>query len=406
MGKIVIGKKDIALFGFQIYLCCIYLGNIAKVIGIVIFTLLSFSYLWGKKLGQYTKMLIVFTLYLCLSYIWANKRSMNTTVAALEVIISFSMVYCSWYIYAYVNNENDIKNLIKTIIISLYFLIIYLFMNTPISQWGTFYLGRNIGVHKNEIGMNLAWGSVLAFYYISRGNKNRVFYTITFLFFAGISLISGSRIGVVIMVGCIGAYLILSEHNSRLLRNIGISILLGLAILYSLYNIPVLYNLLGQRMEIMIKTIFRSSSVSQGQDYSIWERSYFRNYALKMYTERGENIIFGHGLDGFRTRMIENGYKEGGYSHCNYTEMLVNYGIIGFLLYYIFKIRMLAAYIRGKRKKISSLFMCVLIIFLICDYGVISYYNEIFQIMLILSYCVLVKIPDINGRKLMKIKGY
>lgn len=398
--------RDLSLLGLLIYLCGNYLGNVEMVICFCIFVLLSFPKMFAelKKNNHCARWQFIFWLYLCISYGWAHKSLMNTTIAALEIIIPFSSLYCAIFLFNFIRQESDIKTVVNVLLAALVFLILYLVVVTPLDVWGTMKLGQNVGINKNAIGLNSAWGSVICFYFIK--NKENRFYYLLFIIFSVVCLISGSRKALVILMVGIFLYYLFSERNIKLLKNIGIAVIILSIVWIAVMNIPVLYEQVGARTITMLKTLTTSSSVSISEDKSIWERSYYRRYALQMFRENPFYILFGHGLDGFRTRMAEIGYNHVAYSHCNFTELLANYGLIGFLLYYYFKFKViLKAFFIKNRSKLVTLFMIILGLGIVTEYGLVSYYDVFTQFCYMLACCVIAKEIKLKGEGKFNIEN-
>ena len=81
--------------------------------------------------------------------------------------------------------------------------------------------------------------------------------------------------------------------------------------------------------------------------------------------------------------MREINYSHIAYSHNNFTELLCTLGIIGFVIYYSYWLILLyRLYIIKKNssnlqiKRMSLLFMSIMIMFILLDYGNVSYVLE------------------------------
>ena len=384
--------SDIALFGLLIYLCGFYTGNKGEIICFFIFLICSLPSLSITKGNKYAKWQFFFLIYLCISYIWTHKYLLNKTIAKIEIITPIMMLYCVVFLMGFIKKQDDINKIINIFLASLGFLVLYLLVVTPVSVWGTMYLGQDIGLDKNTIGINLAWGSLFCFFYLKTKQGNTKVYILLFLAFSIICMISGSRKGLMILAFGIVAYFILYERNIKVLKNIVLAIIVAFGIWMLIMNVPVLYEQVGERMVVLLKTFNNSSAVSVSVDKSVWERSYYRNYAMKMFSEKPVYMVFGHGLDAFRTRMAEIGYEHVAYSHCNFTELLANYGIIGFLLYYFYKIKLVIKTLFMKdRPYIITLAMIILGVGIVMEYGLVSYYDNVTQFIYILAYCMIAK---------------
>ncbi len=105
-----------------------------------------------------------------------------------------------------------------------------------------------------------------------------------------------------------------------------------------------------------------------------------------------EHPIIGSGGNSFITRMRLIGYTHIAYSHNNYTEMLCTLGIIGFIIYYskwlLTLFKLLKINKKNKNNKIKDkkaiLFLVIIVLFLILDYGSVSYVLEFNMFMLCL----------------------
>ena len=76
--------------------------------------------------------------------------------------------------------------------------------------------------------------------------------------------------------------------------------------------------------------------------------------------------------------MIATNYIFQAYSHCNYVEILANYGIVGFLLYYVPIIRLIYRYvvnIKNRTDDLHIVFCIILLMVLMIDYGAVEYYG-------------------------------
>ena len=90
-----------------------------------------------------------------------------------------------------------------------------------------------------------------------------------------------------------------------------------------LFYVPAVYNVIGSRYEVLIEGLL-FGEIEAGTSF------YYRNkMALQGLRWFAEKPVFGYGLDAYS---LLSPYKT--YSHNNFIEMLVNTGIVGFLLYY------------------------------------------------------------------------
>lgn len=90
--------------------------------------------------------------------------------------------------------------------------------------------------------------------------------------------------------------------------------------------------------------------------------------------------IFGWGIDQYKNI---SGF--GKYSHNNYSEILVNNGLIGFLTYYLLFVLLIfsSLYIyKNKSQNVGFWLFSILILLIINDFGAVSYYSKLYWIAL------------------------
>ncbi|MDO5759414.1 MAG: O-antigen ligase family protein [Bacteroidota bacterium] len=295
----------------------------------------------------------------------------------------------SIFLFSYIKNRDDIKQIFNSIFVSLVFLLLYLIISTPVELWGTFAVGNEQGIHKNTIGLNLAIGSIFSFYYSNHSKHTFIYRVLSIIFFV-FSLLAGSR-KVLILIALVSIlYAFLTSKNEKLIKRIiGIG-LLSIGAIVIIYSNKLLYDMLGARMINLFDKFLLGVDIGIEEDKSIWERQYYINSAIELWLINPITILIGNGIDGFRTYMGKIGYSHVAYSHCNYIELLCNHGIIGFILYYYNKIRYC---ITGFRIKNNNTICDLLVVFMICgmviEYSMVSYYSELFQIVFIMSFCAI-----------------
>lgn len=143
--------------------------------------------------------------------------------------------------------------------------------------------------------------------------------------------------------------------------------------------VPTFYRTIGYRIESYIYGV--TGVEEQGASAAIREE--MQRIALVKWTEKP---ILGYGFDSFKYyNLSATGHFF--YSHCNFTEMLYNGGIVYFLIYYIvywFILRRALVLKRGMYKH-RAFAVGVALSFLIFDYGCVSYSMSVIQIMLAMA---------------------
>lgn len=175
-------------------------------------------------------------------------------------------------------------------------------------------------------------------------------------------LLTGSKkgiIGFVIILICLEVSL--NKTNAlKWLKGIGVMCVLILIVRI----VPLFYNMIWTRMETMIQTLI---SFNITDEASTSMRMKFITTALQTFWDKP---LFGHGWYSFA---YESGF--GYYTHCNFTELLFNLGLVGLVLYYLFPIFIVTKCKKtSKQNKVMAIiYLSVLIFF---DTSAVTFYSS------------------------------
>lgn len=137
-------------------------------------------------------------------------------------------------------------------------------------------------------------------------------------------------------------------------------------------KVPVFYDMLGSRIERMLQ-VYLSGELSA--DNSMNLRSNLRSMAFDAFLQRP---IEGWGANAFR-QYFNNG---GVYSHCNYLEILVGFGLIGTIIFiskYILLLKKAVKLITSIDPIVKYYGKCFIIWLCsvwLMEYWQVAYYNE------------------------------
>jgi len=207
-----------------------------------------------------------------------------------------------------------------------------------------------------------------------------------FILFGTIALFSGSKKALLTLIlGTITFEVLISKGWDALIKILLIGIM-GYALIWYIFNNPMLYSVLGRRIE---KTVLTISGTARENDIdgSYRERKFYMKEAMQLFYKYP---ILGYGGNSFVTLMRDINYKHVAYSHNNFTELLATLGIVGFILYYYYWVKIIYKLSRKimKNKVTNSkyyLFFTILVILMILDYGNVSYISEFNVIFLCLA---------------------
>jgi len=334
---------------------------------------------FNKLFFGYPVWLVVFSLFVVLASFWSNNRSASLSKALiLFVVVIGQIALLLW-------SNFDLKRVEYIINMSLLIasvILIKTILTTPFSALGYQDLfSAYTGFDKNGFAMMGAFLSVCALYeYFKSGNKKYIVYWM--LMFA-MAIIGASRKGALIAIISWPMMVVLKNKPSKKVAYIGGFSILALIGVYFMLTNETLYSLVGERLS----TLFLSLLNKESSDGSIAERTVMRRMAMMLFNQKK---ILGWGTDGFaiQTQQFWGRYV---YSHCNYTELLCNFGVVGFALFYSFPVRVLILLIKKMRTyKIAYVFSFIIFfMYTVFEYGLVSYYSPIPFFMKTLAIIVL-----------------
>jgi O-antigen ligase len=157
------------------------------------------------------------------------------------------------------------------------------------------------------------------------------------------------------------------------------------ACFYAAQNVEFINVAIGDRFEGIYAILLGQESTVSGDDV----RLKMIDAGLSGWVN---SPLIGHGVDSFKY-LNQNITGHFYYSHNNFVEVLYNFGILGFILYYGFIARLMYRIIKiPKCNKLitsfRSLAIGLIIVFLIRDIGGISYYSTLPQFLICISFVI------------------
>lgn len=237
----------------------------------------------------------------------------------------------------------------------------------------------------NTVGFYSAMAAVFAFYFYLNSKTNK-----KYIFIGAIStvflILSASRKAFMFLGIPIAVYLIIKSKNPiKVLRNLLLSFLTMIVSIIIVLKVPFLYELAGNRIEGLLNVFFFGGVI----DSSTNTRLSLIEFGMTYFQERP---WFGYGMSNFKA-LVEV-YRSWGslyYAHNNYVELLVDCGFVGTLIYFSLYIDMFISGVRNMKYRIpvQMLAMGCLISFIICEYGMVTYNDAIYQLLLIILFFIL-----------------
>lgn len=314
---------------------------------------------------------ILFVLYGLLSYFWA----VDTTDVFSNVLSILQTLLVGSAVIIYLKDYKDYNKLIKVITISGLILCLRLFFVVPKDAWGHDRIGIYIGYGNVAVTYVLSYISMFIFDWSLKNKK--IIYSIFSFIMIVFSFLSGSKKSV--FIALLGIPLILIQRNNdktKILKRILLAVSIFLIILILIYKIPIFYDSVGSRIDSMINYL-RGGAL----DKSTYARMTLLELSINTFKE---NPIFGIGLGAFKYTNFLNYY-----AHNNYLELLSCLGIVGFILYYWFILKIL--YVLIKKYKIYFSFFVIIACILFMDLFSVSYILEPVQISIAIIYSCISK---------------
>ena len=328
---------------------------------------------------------LLFLAYCALGIGSAYSHSMATSFFTTTLYVFAVDLLIFIYVISYMK---DVEGIIDCMIMGATLAALRCFV-----QYGptVFYTARSAGsISGNTIGQFSAFACILCIYKIweygvrPRFTKTNAAWIMVLVLNFVFMILSGSRKSVFYLVIPIVVMLMLNSKNPvRLFRNIIIAAVLVGVGYYALMHISVLYNAIGYRIQSMMNGL-RGTGIS---DSSTVTRLNLINRGMNFFRERP---WIGYGLNNF---YVLNNMTTGSlyYAHNNYVELLVDCGIIGTVIYYSLHASTLVKAIKMHKvySKDIGIFIGILISILVCDYGIVSYYDIFTQALTLVTVLVI-----------------
>ena len=342
-------------------------------IGLMSFTI--FSTTGGKipvKNSGFIVYTLVFLLFCVASRLWAEEPSLsvNKINGLIFILIGMIIIHLSYLGYT------SVEELLKAIMYGGYLVIIYAFFRYRLG--GIIRLAANDAritndlFNANTIGMCAAYALVINIYFIFYEHLH--FRDILMFPAIVLLIVSQSRKAILIFaLGVIGIYILRNLNK----KNFGLSILklLGGLLILGLVFIAIsrltfmqpIMNRLTEILEMLAGRGTRSNN-------SAWIRFAYVDLGIELF-KRNPLLGIGIGNANIYTQLY---YHHNHYLHNNYVELLACGGITGFLIYYSMHLYLIKNYVKFRRFRDKEYDICLvlLILNLIVDYGVVSYYDK------------------------------
>lgn len=345
-------------------------------LAVSLFTILIFAYYFISRKRGLTLFFLwnfLFILLCAFSLLWSENHAQ--TVIEVRNLIWIGVV--NNLIIAFIDEKEKLNIIFKIIIFSGLIYILRLLYEFPLDTWLSGRLGGTEDFNSNKIGMYLSISGLAAFHFALMKNNKRFYFLLPV--FIGVVFLTGSRKAFLMLIIGMGLlyYFNKGKNIQKKIVAIIVAVIITIIFYFLVMNIDFFYDILGHRIESIFSAIFLDSG---NLDYSSRIRSQMVDIGMILFAD---NPLLGSGLGSYT---VLSGFST--YSHNNYIELLVSLGMVGLFLYYGFVLYIVLKLVREKSSPIRNLLLVLFILFLIIDYGLVSYNGPLYQLIIALGYSV------------------
>ena len=308
---------------------------------------------------------LLFAVYISVSKLWAIASVGNQETIITTIVESVIVLYC---ILEYISDKMHLHRLIEIFVNSMVVIAIAYYVTSPLDTWGTERMGTWLSIWRNAAGYYFGFASVMVIY-IYYYKKEKIL-LLQFLFLTIAALGTGSRKVFLLYAVALLCFAVLQPRLIKKAKWILGGGIVVVAVVLILFQIPAFRDIYLNRILALL----------QGEDSteaSTLVRLMLQDYAMDLFRRRP---AFGWGLEGFyiwlsgQIAFLRTWNMSPTYSHCNYTELLANFGVIGFGLYYLFPVLKILQGIKYRSSPLVRFGLIIVITCLVLDIGTVGYY--------------------------------
>lgn len=341
---------------------------------------LLYMLMWRTvKINTYVLSIVLMWLYAFVMSMTPNaSTSMGGQIAYLILTCTVLCIMVYWLVSDYMQIVPTIilANIIGACVLTLRIVTAYggiVQVLAFASQAGERRIGGAVN-NENAIGLFLAEGVLACLFFLVTEKRRKI---VKISLIAGMvillvmTLLTGSRKATVFAGLGITFFVLMFFRRERWWKKFLLIVLLVVAIIVALNllkNIPA-FSTIFTRFELLFEGLLQG-----GSSYHTDEtRADMISVGLAAFWERP---IFGNGT-GYSYRLFST------YSHNNYVELLMNYGLIGFLIYYVpYAILLVRLWRRVKQQDVYAMhFLAYIVLQLALGIGWVNYYDRMTQLM-------------------------
>lgn len=380
----------IAFFILCVYIICCYITYIENLPGGMV-SLALYAFIAVSAFSVLMKRKIVLSfhflsyglfLLICIISLLYSYRASTSLAMSISVLKAFLF---SVLMYNIVNSKKRVEIVLAMFGVAATILFVYLLSTDQLVVDER--LGNDL-VGNANIFANLFMFSALAMVYFLFSNKGKWATLIFWIIFVAQEYalaLSASRKNFIIPIVVLFIVMILKTDKKGRKHIITRSIIVAIAacvLLWSIFEVPFLYDAIGYRMEGLRNLFTGEGAVDKSTEIRMW----MIDYALELWRR---NPILGNGIDTFKVFNTLYGHC---YSHNNFVELLCGVGVVGFLAYYSMYFYLFKNLLKCKNVGVEKWYwLFALVGICIFEYGAVTYYMFQVQIFIVLAVIFLTR---------------
>lgn len=372
-------SQKIAEVLFILYMITLYIFEdkektvmISKIVFVIfaIFTVIAVLRSRSIHIGKNVMVVYVAFTWMFATVFWARNEH-DASIMMKTMWQLFILFFLTYNLFCKQPDAHDtiLKALyISGIVLIIYSIYIYGFVDVigKLASNTKVRLGREIN-QANTFGMMNATTVIVAFYYLFHRKRFKIFHILVMSVSFIYAMSSGSRKALLMI--CIGVLFLLFKKYGikKLYKFIIIGLLLVVAFVM-LIRLP-MFELIKNRMEQFVEVITEKGK----GDASAKARLQMITEGWKIFKDR---ILVGYGANNYRIVSTHNTY-----AHNNFIEILVNFGLVGFFLYYSVYF-MAFKNLRTSKTNAEKALLSIFVVRFLMEIAMVTYYDKIHWILI------------------------
>lgn len=322
------------------------------------------------QFGAFHWFVLSFAIYAAMTALWARSsaNAIEKATTIIEILICISVLY--WH-YA---QKDSTEDLLKAVMWGAYFVVLYTLL-----QYG---IGGIMEAVENEerfdvefdninsVALVASTAIVINIYFFKKKIKRlSIVFALPAVLLVGAS---GSRKAMVLLLlGFLLIFMLDTHSRSALIKILKIMLVVAVAwiAVRLVLSLPV-FKVAAERLDQMLEGVFGTGE----SDSSTRKRMAYVEYGWMIFKQYP---LFGIGMNNSYYFLRELS-GESTYLHNNFIEVLVCGGVVGFVIYYAKYVYLIFGIFKTKLKshKHSAAVITVMLMLLIMEYGLVSYYSK------------------------------